>query len=72
MKIYAVILNRSNYIFIRTDIYHIVLVVEVAKRIQLQKLLRKTPRIAAAVNIRSFTLYQSKEVNELLNSSGVA
>ena len=41
--------------------------VEVAERIQLRKLLRKTPRIAAAVNACSLSLHQSKEVYELLH-----
>ena len=46
--------------------------IDIAERIQLHKLLRKPPRIAATVNIGGLALYQSKEIEELLNSSGVA
>ena len=41
--------------------------VEVAERVQLRKLLRKTPRIAAAVNACSLPLHQFKELKELLH-----
>ncbi len=45
--------------------------VEVAERVQLRKLLRKTPRIAAAVNIACPALHQFKEIKELLHGGGV-
>ncbi len=45
--------------------------VEVAERVQLHKLLRKTPRIAAAVNAARLALYQRKEVHKLLYSGRV-
>lgn len=45
----------------------IALMVEVAERVKLRKLLRKTPRIAAAVNARSLPLHQFKEIKELLH-----
>ena len=64
---YGVLVKVGNLVFVRTDIHHIALMVEVAKRVKLRKFLRKTPRIAAAVNARSLPLHQFKEIKELLH-----
>ena len=67
----AVLGNGHYLILIRTDIHHIALVIEVVQRMQLQKLLPETPRIAAAVNIACLALYEFQKVNELLNGGRV-
>ena len=64
---YGVLVEVGNLILVRTDIHHIALMVEVAKRVKLRKFLRKPPRIAAAVNARSLPLHQFKEIKELLH-----
>ena len=64
---YGVLVEVGNLVFVRTDIHHIALMVEIAERVKLRKLLRKTPRIATAVNACSLPLYQFKEIKELLH-----
>ena len=68
---YGVLVKIRDFVFVHTDIHHIALMVEVAKRVKLRKLLRETPRIAAAVNACSLPLHQSKEVYKLLHGGGV-
>ncbi|MCB6414106.1 hypothetical protein LI221_03335 [Faecalimonas umbilicata] len=62
----GVLVKGKHLIFVRTDKYPVAFVVEVAKRVQLHKFLPETPRIAAAVNIACFSLYQSQKIYELL------
>ena len=68
---YGVLIKSGNLIFVRTDIHHIALVVEVTERVQFHKLLSETPRIAAAVNIARPALYQIQKVDKLLHGGRV-
>ena len=68
---YGVFVKICDFVFVCTDIHHIALIVEIAKRIQLPQFLGKFPRIAAAENRCRFPLYLSKKIKELLNGSGV-
>ena len=68
---HGIFVKICDFVLICTDIHHIALVVEIAKRIQLPQFFGKFPRIAAAENRCCFPLYLGQKIKELLNGSGV-